>query len=83
MLSPDGRDGSLRVFQDMTLTRWALPRGRSDSLPIAPGRRMWLQVIAGALTVNHVNVTTGDALAVAEESRIALASPRRQRSAAV
>ncbi|CRL46686.1 Quercetin 2,3-dioxygenase [Sodalis glossinidius str. 'morsitans'] len=73
MLSPDGRDGSLRVFQDMTLTRWALPRGWSYSLPIAPGRRMWLQVIAGALTVNDINVTTGDSLAVEDESRIALA----------
>lgn len=74
VLSPDGRDGSLRVFQDMTLTRWALPRGRSDSLPIAPGRRMWLQVIAGALTVNDVKLTTGDALAVVDESRVILAA---------
>ncbi|MEN3257407.1 pirin family protein [Sodalis endosymbiont of Spalangia cameroni] len=72
VLSPDARDGSLRVFQDMTLTRWALPRGRSDALPIAPDRRLWLQVIAGALTVNEKTLAAGDALAVWDESRIAL-----------
>ncbi|CAJ0994948.1 Quercetin 2,3-dioxygenase [Sodalis praecaptivus] len=74
VLSPDARDGSLRVFQDMTLTRWALPRGRSDALPIAPDRRLWLQVIAGALTVNEKTLAAGDALAVWDESRIALAA---------
>lgn len=58
----------------MTLTRWVLPRGRSDSLPIAPGRRMWLQMIAGALTVNDVKLTTGDALAVVDENRVTLAA---------
>lgn len=74
VLSPDARDGSLRVFQDMTLTRWALSRGRSDALPIAPDRRLWLQVIAGALTVNEKMLAAGDALAVWNESRIALAA---------
>lgn len=58
----------------MTLTRWALPHGRSDALPIAPGRRLWLQVIAGALTVNEQTLAAGDALAVWDESRITLAA---------
>lgn len=72
VLSPDAREGSLKVFQDMTLSRWALPAGQSETLAVEPGRRIWLQVVRGALTVNQQPLQTSDALALWDESLIAL-----------
>ena len=36
VLSPDARDGSLKVFQDMTLSRWALNKGEQGEYPSPP-----------------------------------------------
>ncbi len=47
VLSPDARDGSLKVFQDMTLSRWALNKGEQGECPIAAGRRVWIQDMQG------------------------------------
>jgi redox-sensitive bicupin YhaK (pirin superfamily) len=43
VLSPDARDGSLKVFQDMTLSRWALKQDEQAECPIEAGRRVWIQ----------------------------------------
>lgn len=72
ILSPDARDGSLKVFQDMTLSRWVLKAGESDSVALDPARRIWIQVVKGNVQVNDQPVTTSDALAIWEERTLTL-----------
>lgn len=72
VLSPDARDGSLKVFQDMTLSRWALNKGEQAECPIAAGRRIWIQVVRGKVSVNGQAATTSDAFAVWDESMLSI-----------
>lgn len=72
VLSPDAREGSLKVYQDMTLSRWVLAAGKQDNVAIDAGRRIWIQVVKGDVTVNGNAVTTSDALAIWDESALTI-----------
>ena len=72
VLSPDARDGSLKVYQDMTLSRWVLAAGEQDNVAIDAARRIWIQVVKGDVTVNGQAVTTSDALAIWDESALTI-----------
>ncbi len=72
VLSPDARDGSLKVFQDMTLSRWALNKGEQGECPIAAGRRVWIQVVRGKVSVNGQTAGISDAFAVWDESALTI-----------
>ena len=70
--SRDGADGSVRVHQDVSLFATLLDPGQSLRHALPPSARAWIQVVAGDLTVNGVSVSTGDGLAVAQESELEL-----------
>jgi len=72
VLSPDARDGSLKVYQDMTLSRWVLKKDRQSAIEVDAGRRIWIQVVKGDIEVNGQQVTTSDALAIWDESALSL-----------
>lgn len=72
VLTPDGREESLKVWQDMTLSRWALTAGETDSLPLDSQRNIWIQVVKGKLTINGQSVKTSDALALREETLLSV-----------
>ena len=72
VLSPDAREGSLKVYQDMTLSRWVLAASEQDNVAIDAGRRIWIQVVKGDVTVNGNAVTTSDALAIWDESALTI-----------
>ncbi|ETS31722.1 quercetin 2,3-dioxygenase [Photorhabdus temperata] len=72
VLSPDTRDGSLKVFQDMTLWRWILKNHETPEYLTENGRYIWIQVIRGEVTVNGVQATTSDGLAIRDETHLQL-----------
>ncbi len=72
VLSPDARDGSLKVFQDMTLSRWALNKGEQAEYAIDAGRRIWIQVVRGKVSVNGQAAGISDAFAVWDESALTI-----------
>ncbi|MER2473428.1 pirin family protein [Photorhabdus laumondii] len=74
VLSPDARDGSLKVFQDMTLWRWILKDHETTEYVAEKGRYIWIQVIRGEVTVNGVKATTSDGLAIRDEINLQLSS---------
>lgn len=74
VLSPDARDGSLKVFQDMTLWRIALKTAESSDYIIEAGRQIWLQVVKGSISVNGQQVSTSDALAVWDETQLSVSA---------
>lgn len=60
LVSPDGRDDSITVGQDIDLYRIRLT---DDEAPHAlRGRRGWVQVISGDLTVSGAGLRAGDGL---------------------
>ncbi|ATZ96191.1 pirin family protein [Dickeya fangzhongdai] len=70
VLSPDARDGSLKVFQDMTLWRWALKSQEASSYQAQQGRQLWIQVVRGAIEINGQQANASDALAIWDEDSI-------------
>ncbi|MDK1706262.1 pirin family protein [Serratia rubidaea] len=72
VLSPDAREGSLKVFQDMTLSRWALNKDEQAEYTIEAGRRVWVQVVRGSITINDSRAGTSDALAIWDETALSL-----------
>lgn len=72
VLTPDARNGSLKVFQDMTLSRWVLSAGEKDEVAIETGRRVWVQVVKGEIRVNGETARTSDAFAVWDEASVTL-----------
>lgn len=72
VLSPDAREGSLKVYQDMTLSRWALKSGEQGSVDVEDGNRIWIQVVKGEINVNGEAATTSDAFALWDEKSLAI-----------
>ena len=72
VLTPDAREGSLKVYQDMTLSRWVFSAGEKDEVAIETGRRVWVQVVKGEIRVNGETARTSDAFAVWDEASVIL-----------
>lgn len=68
--SPDGRDGSVRIHQDAYLFSTLLERGAAVEHTFAPGRKGYLHLVRGAVTVNDRSLQTGDGVAISDEIRI-------------
>ncbi len=60
VISPDGRDGSATIRQDVDVYRIRLEAGQTVSHEIKPGRGVWLHIVDGALAVNGAELVTGD-----------------------
>ncbi|CAM3899227.1 pirin family protein [Serratia silvae] len=72
VLSPDAREGSLKVFQDMTLSRWALKKDEQSVYPIQAERRVWIQVVNGNVSINGHKAGISDAFAIWDETTLSI-----------
>ena len=72
--SRGGRDGSLGIHQDLDLYASVLEAGQALEHRFAPGRRGFLQLIRGELTVNGAEVHAGDGVAIEKESALTIES---------
>lgn len=72
--SPDGRDGSVTIHQDVRLYRAVIAEGGELSVPIAAGRHAWVQVARGIADIEGGELREGDGLAVSESERLHLSS---------
>ncbi|WP_171962314.1 pirin family protein [Bordetella trematum] len=70
--SPDGAQGSMRLHQDVRLYAGLFDGQEQAELPLAAGRRAWVHLARGRLTVNGQVLNAGDGLAVQAESRLQL-----------
>lgn len=75
LASPDGRDGSIRIHQDVHLYTTMLTPGEMVSTSLGSGRSGWLQVSRGVVEVNGVRLDEGDGAAIIGETRLDLAAP--------
>ena len=60
--SPDGRDGSVKVHQDARVHAGLFDGAERASLALAPGRKAYVHVARGKVSVNGEALAAGDAL---------------------
>ena len=72
--SNSGREGSLRILQDVQLFACQLDASRTIEHHLQAHRHAWIQVIDGELELSDHNFTLkkGDGMAISEEERINL-----------
>ncbi len=70
IVSPEGRDGSLEIHQDVVIYASVLGRGDSVDFDLQPGRHAWVQVARGALRLSGTELKQGDGAAVSDETRL-------------
>jgi redox-sensitive bicupin YhaK (pirin superfamily) len=66
--SPDGRDGSVTVHQDVLLYAAKLDAAQNALHTIAPGRRVYVHVARGSLQLNGLPLAAGDGARIENES---------------
>jgi redox-sensitive bicupin YhaK (pirin superfamily) len=70
--SPDGRDGSLRIHADASISAGLFDGGQHAERSLDPGRRAWVHVVRGRLEVNGQVLGAGDAVGLEGESQLDL-----------
>jgi redox-sensitive bicupin YhaK (pirin superfamily) len=60
--SPDGADGSVTIHQDARVYAGLFDADERAMLPLAAGRKAYLHLVRGKLTVNGTPLAAGDAL---------------------
>ena len=70
--SPDGKDGSVTIHQDVNLYLASLSKGDSLTHEILDNRVVWIQVTKGAILLNNRLLEAGDGAAITDETRITI-----------
>jgi redox-sensitive bicupin YhaK (pirin superfamily) len=70
--SHDGREGSLKIHQDVSVYNALLKGGEMVEHRLEPGRHAWLQVVKGTVELNGTKLGAGDGAAVSEESTLTI-----------
>lgn len=74
IVTRDGRDGALRLHQDVALYATILEPGQELTHTLDADRHAWVQVARGALTLNGQALRAGDGAAVSDERELMLAA---------
>ena len=67
LASREGRDGSIRVQQDVELWVALVAAGERRELPLRRGRQAWVHVARGSVSLNGTRLGEGDGAALAVE----------------
>jgi len=72
IVSPDGREGSVKIRQDNELYATVLAPGESVKHALKPERHAYVQVARGSVTLNGKTLETGDGSAISAEKSVEL-----------
>ena len=70
--SPDGRDGSVTIHQDAFVYAGIFDAGDSVRQPLKPGRRAYIHVARGTVTVNGQELKSGDGARITGAAEVTL-----------
>ena len=70
--SRDGRDGSLTIHQDVDLYAGMLTAGTVSTHDFEAGRKGWIQIVRGTLTVGEHTLAAGDGAAIERQPTLEL-----------
>jgi redox-sensitive bicupin YhaK (pirin superfamily) len=68
--SPDARDGSVWINQDVNVYASILENGKSVTMELDGGRHGWIQVASGRIMLGDRELKAGDGVAVSSELNI-------------
>jgi quercetin 2,3-dioxygenase len=68
--SPDGADGSVKIFADAKVYAGLFDGLQSAQLQLDPKRKAYAHLIQGSLDINGQNLSGGDALLIQDESHL-------------
>jgi redox-sensitive bicupin YhaK (pirin superfamily) len=72
LVSPDGRDGSVKIRQDNEIYATVLGAGDNVQYALKPERHAYVQVAKGSVTLNGEKLETGDGAAISAEKALEL-----------
>jgi len=72
LVSPDGRDGSVKIRQDNDLYATVLGTGEKVQHELKPERHAYVQVARGSVTLNGKKLETGDGAEISQERTLEL-----------
>ena len=70
--SPDARDGSMWINQDVSVYASILEPGKTVSIDLADNRHAWIQVASGSIAVGSRELNAGDGVAISDETTITI-----------
>lgn len=68
--SPDGREDSITIHQDVIMYVARMREGGKQTLEIAEGRKAWVQMVKGTANVNEERLSEGDGAAIESAEKI-------------
>ena len=74
--SPDGRDGSVTIHSDASIYAALIDGAEQAAFPLPAGRRVYVHVARGALTVNGEALAAGDAAMIVDAGTVTLGQGR-------
>ena len=77
LVSPDGREGSATLQQDVLLYLGNLQPGKTLNYSIHSGRHAWLQIVSGSLHCNGHILKSGDGAAISDVSDLEIRGQER------
>jgi quercetin 2,3-dioxygenase len=72
VVSPDGRDGSIKIRQDNELYATILGKGETVKHTLKPERHAYVQVARGSVKLNGKELAEGDGAAISDEKALEL-----------
>ncbi len=74
IVSPDGRDGSLRIHQDACLYQLIINVNETVTHTIKTGRTIYVQVVSGVISIDGKQLKEGDGAVVKEKEFVNFSS---------
>lgn len=68
VITPNGEAGTLHIKQDATMSLGRFDAGAVVNLPDTKGRKAWVQVTRGAITIDGQTLSEGDGVGIADEA---------------
>ncbi len=76
IVSPDSADGSLLIHQDAKIYAGLFDANESATLNVGRGRKIYVHVARGKVTVNGADLGAGDALKITDNAKLAIENGR-------
>lgn len=76
VVSKSGREGSIQINQDADIFLGKFRANRNFDFEIKKGRKIWIQLISGEISVNKNHLENGDAVAITDEIKISITAKK-------
>jgi hypothetical protein len=77
--SPDGKDNSLKIQQDVEMYSTLIHKGNHMIHELRPGRKAWLHVVKGRIDLSGLLLHAGDGAGFTDETAVSFHGPGTDR----